>query len=346
MKTYLDRGEDKAFFYIFDYCGNMEYFGENPEGVKGNEAEPLSKKIFKHRLQLIEEIQDILLEGSSGVGKPGSGDFGDDAEDLLKELRLDTIDILYKEVSSMNVDNFIVRAKRRYVDRFQNRETWNVLDVEKMSELYHHIAGLPTEQETEDITAKLFDLTCLKLQLALVEKSVSFQRLKQKVQEMASDLEYKETIPMVKAQMDLILDVQTDEYWQDITLPIIENLRKKLRDPHPIHRKEEKRTCIYGSSGRDRRRGRSSDRVFPSGDQHKAIQEKGGVFYQGEPGITWLFKSLNITFLLRPLTCLNWKDSSLNRVKPRVKKCLKRFTGNKNCQFLSDLLLVLIEKQP
>ena len=221
-------GEDKAFFYIFDYCGNMEYFGEKPEGVKGNEVEPLSKKIFKHRLQLIEAIQDILKDYPPDVRTAGSGN--SEKEDPLEQLRLETIDLLYREVSAMNVDNFIVRAKRRYVDRFQNREAWNNLDMEKLSELYHHIAGLPAEQEAEDITAKLFDLTCLKLQLALMEKSVSFERLKQKVQEMVSDLENKETIPMVKAQMDLILDVQTDEYWQDITLPIIENLRKKLRD--------------------------------------------------------------------------------------------------------------------
>jgi len=36
-------------------------------------------------------------------------------------------------------------------------------------------------------------------------------------------------VPMVAAEMTLILEVQTDEYWQDITLPILENLRRRLR---------------------------------------------------------------------------------------------------------------------
>src|SRR5208282_4058040 len=30
-------------------------------------------------------------------------------------------------------------------------------------------------------------------------------------------------------QMALILEVQTDEFWQDVTLPLLENVRKKLR---------------------------------------------------------------------------------------------------------------------
>ena len=34
---------------------------------------------------------------------------------------------------------------------------------------------------------------------------------------------------MVREQMLLILDVQTDEWWQDVTIPMLETLRKRLR---------------------------------------------------------------------------------------------------------------------
>ena len=27
-------GKDKEFFYIFDYCQNLEFFGERPEGYE------------------------------------------------------------------------------------------------------------------------------------------------------------------------------------------------------------------------------------------------------------------------------------------------------------------------
>jgi type I restriction enzyme R subunit len=35
---------------------------------------------------------------------------------------------------------------------------------------------------------------------------------------------------MVREQLELILDLQQDEYWADITLPMLEDVRKRLRD--------------------------------------------------------------------------------------------------------------------
>ena len=34
---------------------------------------------------------------------------------------------------------------------------------------------------------------------------------------------------MVAAELPLILDLQTDEYWQDITAPMLETVRRRLR---------------------------------------------------------------------------------------------------------------------
>jgi type I restriction enzyme R subunit len=45
----------------------------------------------------------------------------------------------------------------------------------------------------------------------------------------ASLLEDKASIPMVREQLPLIQDLQTEEYWQDITLPMLETMRKRLR---------------------------------------------------------------------------------------------------------------------
>jgi type I restriction enzyme R subunit len=43
-------------------------------------------------------------------------------------------------------------------------------------------------------------------------------------------LEEKETVPMVKAQIELIQEIQKEDFWQDANLPIIENVRKRLRE--------------------------------------------------------------------------------------------------------------------
>ena len=39
---------------------------------------------------------------------------------------------------------------------------------------------------------------------------------------------------MVRAELELIIEVQTDEFWQDITTPILENVRKRLRKSLPL----------------------------------------------------------------------------------------------------------------
>jgi len=228
-------GRDKEFFYIFDYCGNLEFFGENPEGIEGSAPEPLSARLFKLRLQLIGELEAVksepgnLPEAAEDINTYGHVFLPADPK-LLNQLREDTIGLLHKEVAAMNVDNFIVRPKRKYVERFKDAKEWESLDAEKLGVLSHHIAGLPAETEQEDINAKLFDLTCLKLQLSLISKSAAFVGLKQRVIDIAADLEEKESIPMVKAQMNFIQTIQTDEYWQDITLPMLERLRRNLRD--------------------------------------------------------------------------------------------------------------------
>ncbi len=81
----------------------------------------------------------------------------------------------------------------------------------------------------EDQDAKQFDLLMLRLQLALLNSDKSFQRMSQQVRDTAGQLSEMASIPMVAAQMALILEVQTDEFWQDVTTPILENVRKKLR---------------------------------------------------------------------------------------------------------------------
>ena len=130
----------------------------------------------------------------------------------------------------MNPDNFIVRPHRRHLEKYAVREQWSKLSQEDTLEVTFHLAGLPVELPQEDETAKRFDLLLLNMQLALLEKSGSFERYRIKVMEIAERLEGKGTIPMVAQQMELILDLQTEGYWSGITLPMLEEVRVRLRD--------------------------------------------------------------------------------------------------------------------
>jgi len=208
-------GKDKEFFYIFDYCQNLEFFSQNPDTSDGSSNESLSKKLFTARVELIGELDKGLGHEHKGASQG--------------ELRTDTAEILRTEVAAMNVNNFLVRPKRRYVERYSLVEAWEKLGLEQQSELTYEVAGLPSELTDPDLEAKLFDLLILRLQLALLRGEPSFAGLRKRVEEIAGLLEELDSIPMVREQMPLIQEIQTEDFWQDVTTPILENVRKKLR---------------------------------------------------------------------------------------------------------------------
>jgi type I restriction enzyme, R subunit len=129
----------------------------------------------------------------------------------------------------MNLDNFVVRAKRRLIEKYAKAESWAVLPPAARAELAHEVAGLPSEIDPENEDAKRFDLLLLNLQLAVLKAEPSFDRLRTQVMDIAGLLEEKRAIPMVNAQMPLLLDLQTDEWWQDVTVPMLESVRRRVR---------------------------------------------------------------------------------------------------------------------
>jgi type I restriction enzyme, R subunit len=211
-------GEHKQFFYVFDYCQNLEFFSQNPPTTDGALNESLGTRLFKYRLELVAALEH--RQGSGSV----------EAQAAERTVIRETLDLLRTTVAAMNVENFIVRAKRRLVEKYQQPEIWQTLSEEAHHELADEIANLPSELEPEAEEAKRFDLLLLRLQLAVLNAEPGFVRLRDQVREIAELLEEKAAIPMVREQLPLIQDLQTDAWWQDITAPMLENVRKKLRN--------------------------------------------------------------------------------------------------------------------
>ena len=210
-------GNDKKFFYIFDYCQNLEYFSQNPEATDGSLGESLGKRLFKARLELIGELDRKL----SLLTREGP--------DTEADLRREVAALLHGEVAAMNVENFIVRAKRRLVEKYAKPDAWSELKPEAIAELANDVAGLQSELDAEDEEAKRFDWLMVNLQLAVLRVEPAFKRLSDQVKAIAGLLEEKSSIPMVREQMALIQEIQTDEWWQDVTTPMLEKVRRRLR---------------------------------------------------------------------------------------------------------------------
>jgi type I restriction enzyme, R subunit len=69
----------------------------------------------------------------------------------------------------------------------------------------------------------------------------SFSRLRDQVKGLAGLLQDKSSIPMIQAELPLILDLLTDEWWQNVTVPILENVRRRLRSLVKLIEKKERK---------------------------------------------------------------------------------------------------------
>jgi type I restriction enzyme R subunit len=202
-------GEDKAHFLVFDFCQNFEFFNQNPNVIDGAAGEAIGKRLFTARVDLIAQLGEV------------DADHGALAEDLR--------DRLHAEVAGMNLDNFMVRRKRRHVERFQDREAWASLDPADRDALSSEVAGLPSAFVDDDLAAKQFDLLILTAQLALLRGEAGFAKAMAKIRAIASELEALDNIPIVAKQIELILELQTDVFWTDVTPEMLEAVRRALR---------------------------------------------------------------------------------------------------------------------
>jgi type I restriction enzyme R subunit len=201
--------EDKEEFIIFDFCQNLEFFSENLNLRDAVGAKPIGERLFISRVDLIEALQE------------DADDHGD--------LTTATKQRLQEEVAGMPLDNFIVRAKRRSVERFRDAANWTDIDLEARLALIEEVAGLPTAFEDGALPARQFDLLMVNAQLQLLNQEGGFARLHQRIIQFASALEALSNVPMVAKEMELILEIQTDRFWEDVTVEMLETIRRPLR---------------------------------------------------------------------------------------------------------------------
>lgn len=211
-KDLFGPGKDKKNFRIFDVCGNLEFFNQRAETPTAGTAQGLSERIFGLRVDLIGELDQ--------AAKPN---------DRLASLRTATAMLLREQVAAMPLENFLVRAQRRLVEKYSDPGVWEELDLTAQGELTREVAGLPTMAADADLDAKEFDVLILNLQLAVLRVQARFDELKENVIELAGAMEEKQAIPMVRDQLLLIQEVQTTQFWQGVTVLELENVRLRLR---------------------------------------------------------------------------------------------------------------------
>lgn len=212
-------GKHKEFFQIFDFCQNLEFFNQNLELPESGSGESLSKRLFTSRVELIGDIDQTYPDGKGS---------DDTKRTEHRNLREHTAHQLLEEVGAMSLDNFLVRPKRRFVEKYSAREAWTKLGLDERTELTEHLAGLPSGLVDDDLVAKQFDLLILRAQLSVLRHE-PYEGHRAKITKIAGLLEELSNVPMVANELAFILEIQADEYWQDANAPMLETVRRKLR---------------------------------------------------------------------------------------------------------------------
>lgn len=206
-------GRHKEYFDIFDWCGNFEYFGINPDGRESVAAPSLTERLFCIRLDIAVALQRPEF---------GQDEFAAAMRDRLKVG-------LHGQVAELNDARIAVRVKLATVDKFRKKERWTYVSPVDATELKDEIAPLLIRRAGDE-TAKKFDLLVLNIELSRIVAGIDASGSKRKVVRIAGMLRERMPNPQIAAKREVIEEVMSPEFWREPSLGELERVRTELRD--------------------------------------------------------------------------------------------------------------------
>ncbi|TDR31051.1 DEAD/DEAH box helicase family protein [Hydromonas duriensis] len=203
---------DKTEFVIFDYCGNLEYFDANPEGVESKAVRGLSQQTFEVKLELA-----LLIRGRV------------DSNDEERALAEAFINELHATVKLFDRNRAAVRMKLRRVEEYSDATRWQNLSRSDMQDINSELSNLVLPIAKEDELARRFDVLILNYQLALFSNAHS-SKYQNQIRGVAHALLKKQNIPAVAKQVPMLTQLQQDDFWQSVNVVGLEPVRLSLRD--------------------------------------------------------------------------------------------------------------------
>ena len=202
-------GVDKSKFYIFDFCGNFDFFRINKGKAAANDTS-IQSAIFSLKFEIAYRLQDMDYQ----------------TEELIA-FRKRLVEEMVGKVAELPRDNFAIRQHLKYVEMYSLEEGYKALTFEDTVLIREELAPLILPEDDE-ISAVRFDALMYGIELACLAGK-SYKRFVTDLKRNVKKLANIANITEINEQSDLIGDILHTDYIVDCGVNEFERIREKLR---------------------------------------------------------------------------------------------------------------------
>ena len=203
-------GKDKDKFYIFDFCGNFEFFRMSSGRPTANMI-ALQGAIFHLKAQIAYKLQDLAYQ-----------------TDELIAFRKSLVRDMAAKVRELNRGHFAVRQHLKYVELYSSEENYKALSYEDTLLIEKELAPLIIPDE-DDAKAVRFDALMYGIELAYLAGK-KYGKARNDLYKKVSGVAGVANIPEIMAQSELIDKLLHTNYLENAGMNEFEHIRKSLRD--------------------------------------------------------------------------------------------------------------------
>ena len=203
-------GKDKDKFYIFDFCGNFEFFRMSSGRPTANMM-ALQGAIFHLKAQIAYKLQDLAYQ-----------------TDELIAFRKSLVRDMAAKVRELNRGHFAVRQHLKYVELYSSEENYKALSYEDTLLIESELAPLIIPDE-DDAKAVRFDALMYGIELAYLAGK-KYGKARNDLYKKVSGVAGVANIPEIMAQSELIDKLLHTNYLENAGMNEFEHIRKSLRD--------------------------------------------------------------------------------------------------------------------
>lgn len=203
-------GVDKQKFYIFDFCGNFEFFRMSKGKATASQL-PLQGAIFTLKARLVQKLQELDCQTPE-----------------LTAFRRALVGDLVARAQELNRDNFAVHQHLKTVELFSDEKRYDVLTYEDTLLIASELAPL-IAPDRDDPKAVRFDALMYGIELASLTGK-KHARARKDLMKKVKSIAGISNIPEITAQSQLIDTLLHTDYLDRATIGDLEQIRENLRN--------------------------------------------------------------------------------------------------------------------